>query len=597
MASVEKEEGTSRKRRRTSKRSESEEKKQRGRPRLDPEDETAADRRRTQIRLAQRAYRQRKETTISSLKRRVSELQSTISEMNGAFSRFSDDVTMLGVPPDLAQDLKETSLHLTQLARVASAPEDDAENADEDLVQDESAPDDPGVIKAANSLQALDYSREAASNEHQSTTLVAAPPQQQQISIGWGYSVYPEESSETQTPASHYPAGTLEPVTQTIGNLQKTNSIQQYRVELPMGEYSFLAETLIKTPSDPNPFTYSFQETSFARRLHRAALESAYHLLSQSCVRPSDFKRVFKLSFMHAARNQIQARFKSLLSKTTKDSLDFWQTPYIHIGGAGTHYPKLDEYGNIIPKPNSYNVRSIGPQNIVRLESTENKSHSPEIVLDLSGYEGDWFDPTDVEGYLAEKGIFVDPRSSFVEAEIFDSLASPSALSELTSNSSNFSMPSLSWPLTPPQTHQQDSSYRLDFQTQLNFGFLPHYPTNTGFDTPGSLYAPVETGNPNFAYDLSARLAHNNKTSVPTGFDGPVPFDDTGVTGMTAVEGQLIYDPSAFQKSVLPGRTVTIDVAKMIEELLKRVVCLGRAPGFRRKDVDEALKNAMITAF
>ncbi|KAK5142939.1 hypothetical protein LTR04_002057, partial [Oleoguttula sp. CCFEE 6159] len=565
MASVEKDEGTSRKRRRTSKRSESEEKRQRGRPRLDPEDETAADRRRTQIRLAQRAYRQRKETTISSLKRRVSELQNTISEMNGTFSRFSDNVTMLGVPPDLARDLKETSLHLKQLARAASASGDDAENADEDLMQDETPPDDPSVTKAANSLKVLNYSHEAASNEHQSPTLEAAPPQQQQISIGWGYSVYPEESSETQMPATYCPVSTLEPVTQSIENFQDINSIQQYRVELPMGEHSFLAETLIKTPSYPNPFTYSFQETSFARRLQRAAIESAYYLLSQPYVRPSDFKRVFKLSLMYAARSQTQAQFKSQLTKTTKESLDFWQTPYIHIGGAGTHYPKLDEHGHIIPKPNSYNVRSVGPQNIVRLENTENKSHTPEMILDISGYEGEWFDPTDVEGYLAEKGIFVDPRSSFAEAEIFDLPASPSALSELTPNSSNFSMPSLSGPLTPPQTHQQDSSYRLDFQTQLNSGFLPRHPPNTGFDTSGGLCAPVDTGNYKFAYDLSASLAHNNKTSVPAGFDGPVSFDDTGVNGVTAMEDQPIYYPSAFQTGVLPGRIVTIDVAKMIE--------------------------------
>src|SRR3984885_10670025 len=57
--------------RRSPKSDEDDSKKQRGRPRLDTQDETAADRRRTQIRLAQRAYRHRKETTISALKKRV----------------------------------------------------------------------------------------------------------------------------------------------------------------------------------------------------------------------------------------------------------------------------------------------------------------------------------------------------------------------------------------------------------------------------------------------------------------------------------------------------------------------------------------------
>ena len=66
-------------------------KKQRGRPRLDTQDETAADRRRTQIRLAQRAYRNRKETTISALKKRVGELERTIEKMNKSFLKFHDN--------------------------------------------------------------------------------------------------------------------------------------------------------------------------------------------------------------------------------------------------------------------------------------------------------------------------------------------------------------------------------------------------------------------------------------------------------------------------------------------------------------------------
>ncbi|KAI5807724.1 hypothetical protein DFH27DRAFT_608485 [Peziza echinospora] len=64
--------------------------KQRGRPRLDTRDETAADRRRTQIRLAQRAYRMRKETTISSLRTRVNELEAAIDGMQTAFLELHD---------------------------------------------------------------------------------------------------------------------------------------------------------------------------------------------------------------------------------------------------------------------------------------------------------------------------------------------------------------------------------------------------------------------------------------------------------------------------------------------------------------------------
>ncbi|TGZ83467.1 hypothetical protein EX30DRAFT_380705 [Ascodesmis nigricans] len=65
-------------------------KKTRGRPRMDSNDENAADRRRTQIRLAQRAYRMRKETTITSLRSRVEALEKHAEEMQTLFHELYD---------------------------------------------------------------------------------------------------------------------------------------------------------------------------------------------------------------------------------------------------------------------------------------------------------------------------------------------------------------------------------------------------------------------------------------------------------------------------------------------------------------------------
>ena len=45
-------------------------------------------RRRTQIRMAQRAYRQRKESTLDELRKRVSDLTNTIELMNKSFLDF-----------------------------------------------------------------------------------------------------------------------------------------------------------------------------------------------------------------------------------------------------------------------------------------------------------------------------------------------------------------------------------------------------------------------------------------------------------------------------------------------------------------------------
>ncbi|KAL2009288.1 hypothetical protein VTN00DRAFT_7482 [Thermoascus crustaceus] len=96
--------------------------KKRGRPRLETRDKTAAERRRTQIRLAQRAYRLKKETTISALNKRVTELEQTIKEMNKSLLAFNDQVIdsgLLAAQPELAQQLRCTTERSLSLANQA----------------------------------------------------------------------------------------------------------------------------------------------------------------------------------------------------------------------------------------------------------------------------------------------------------------------------------------------------------------------------------------------------------------------------------------------------------------------------------------------
>ena len=107
-------------------------KKHRGRPRLDTHDETAADRRRTQIRLAQRAYRHRKETTISALKRRVKDLEQTIARMNSSFLNLQDnmfDSGLLHARPALSDQLKNTADEFLTLSKLTPLDSDGDEEA------------------------------------------------------------------------------------------------------------------------------------------------------------------------------------------------------------------------------------------------------------------------------------------------------------------------------------------------------------------------------------------------------------------------------------------------------------------------------------
>jgi hypothetical protein len=84
---------------------------------------TTTQRRRTQIRLAQRAYRQRKETTISSLVNQSTHLHSIIEQMNKTFQSFNDSALKSGLvqsSPALARELKHATETFTSLAKTAS---------------------------------------------------------------------------------------------------------------------------------------------------------------------------------------------------------------------------------------------------------------------------------------------------------------------------------------------------------------------------------------------------------------------------------------------------------------------------------------------
>ncbi|KAE8404292.1 hypothetical protein BDV37DRAFT_115003 [Aspergillus pseudonomiae] len=100
--------------------------KKRGRPRKTMDTRMGEDpeeRRRMQIRLAQRAYRSRKEANITSLKGRISQLEATLEKMSSAVVSFSDNLVQSGAlssHPDIASHLRDTVQTCLALAKEAS---------------------------------------------------------------------------------------------------------------------------------------------------------------------------------------------------------------------------------------------------------------------------------------------------------------------------------------------------------------------------------------------------------------------------------------------------------------------------------------------
>ncbi|KAJ5835538.1 hypothetical protein N7447_001564 [Penicillium robsamsonii] len=95
----------------------------RGRPRTVTDDQEVPERRRKQLRLAQQAYRKRKETTIGNLQTRVHELETGIEDISHSFLSFSNlliEEQLLPQYPHIALALQNITQQCVSLAKAGS---------------------------------------------------------------------------------------------------------------------------------------------------------------------------------------------------------------------------------------------------------------------------------------------------------------------------------------------------------------------------------------------------------------------------------------------------------------------------------------------
>ncbi|KAK7555580.1 hypothetical protein IWX47DRAFT_781911, partial [Phyllosticta citricarpa] len=346
-------------------------KKQRGRPKVDTQDETAADRRRTQIRLAQRAYRQRKEMTINSLQHQVEHLQSVIDGMHNSFLHFNDQVRasdIASLRPDLASDLQQTREALNQLvqtAKVVGEDHGDSDDADNPAsCQDRPRQEPPRQERVVANLSSRSYEEMIPPQQNR----IGERTAQQQASyqqMGMGYLLADDtlDMEIAQNIGSSSNEDVLAPSTLALRSavgatasdsppipfssaslFSGASESHGYGINPPSPQFNF-SPSLATSPEIQLPYTYSFQETTFARRLQRACLERGFHLLSTSQLRPGAFQRVFRICRHYATRDEIQRQFRALLQQSVLEPIEFLNSPFIHLGGAGTHYPQRDGNG------------------------------------------------------------------------------------------------------------------------------------------------------------------------------------------------------------------------------------------------------------
>lgn len=532
---------------------------QRGRPRLDTRDQTAAERRRTQIRLAQRAYRQRKETTISALNKRVSALEHTIEKMNRTFLDFNDKAIASGIgdwEPGLAGDLKHTMGRFIDYAR-SVVPDSEVEDGEHTPVQSARVYE-PEDVRSDSRVSSPSTAKQAGQSRSLSprtdmTEIVTASALGYETSyrIDDGIDVVNAQSSGFDT--------TKDVQVSSLDNViwAPVEPIQSYRAGFPepISNIQSVVPPLIK--SLPPPSSYSYQETSFARRLLRTTLQNGIRLLTDPNASREQILRFFRFTFTWTTRTRCLAKLKQLISSTAHESMEFWGAPQWHVGDSGLHYPRAGFDVGSSPPPDWTAKAPMGPRRPGPTETPIGSSLDPEAIFKMTGLGGTWLDSNDVDQYLQTRGVFLDGQSSWAEVN----LAVEPALEPILTVGS-------------PTNSSRNSSGGP--QSPLNADLT--YPDGPVTQSTEYLWDGKNLGMPDYANPDMGMFFNEQYTFDPKSLNTPIPLQTN------------TYSNAAIRSNA--SKKLYLDVEKFVKTIVGGSVCLGRTPGFRKSTIDSALSSA-----
>ncbi|KAI1436520.1 hypothetical protein GGR50DRAFT_686399 [Xylaria sp. CBS 124048] len=545
-------------------------KRARGRPRL----ETGAhqdmkERRKEQIRLAQRAYRNRKETAIVELEAKVSALEANNVEVKAAFQsllmEFVDNHAISAQIPELGRRMQQFQALLAQ-----RTPDDAVSQSDTVMSQ--------GDMPVENALQmdhALPNGKMADNNQPPSQALVTTGMQQPQKLFGGIIVTY---EPECQNPAQESVS--------SVGSALDGNYTFVKMPNMENASFVFDLSFLDNThPSQwslpqwelPVPASGAYLERMLSRRLHRRTTEKAASLLAMESPPYDKMHRVFGFVRNYATLDSIRQRLRNTLNRNADQDLDEYTQPFHHVGGAGTHFSGDEKNG--APFPNS--GFGMGPFN-------EKTTAVRDELLDIlqrstfPGWQGEWFDSYDVEKFLVQRSIRLPPGGDgYVEIPPGDFYHNP--LEEQASqpkdgldrlvpkkNMSDFNVSSHVADAIPAHTTQHTMAHNsLSPLSSSSMDSMLSVPGSVDVWMPGSMP-------PDF---LGASMTMpGNMSSLPA-------YDNSGL-GLSNPPNYVyqthIINPMGGQ---IRTKRVWFSVERFIERLCTKSTCVGRGPAFRKSDV------------
>ena len=388
--------------------------------------------------------------------------------MEKTFLIFNNKATAAGLfgwASPLGQDMKKTMERIIELSQAAS-PDSDAED------------DEQGAPKYSQDLSDHELQKKSSVTSLNHLSQVPAPPTSPSDMLGYQIS-YENEIDQLLL-------GDLQGYNATGGSdvqCEDTSTGHPEHDEILKATESSVELSPKIGMSLSTPYTFSFQETTFARRLLRASLEKAYHLLTDPRANPEVIHKVFRFSFCYSRSKTVTDQLRARLMRTKNESLEYWEAPRWHLGGAGLHYSRAPLDGNSQPPARWWAAQPMGPSRpFDDVETPAAAARDPELLAKLTNADGMWLDPSDVEHYLRTKGLFLDGHSSVAEIEV--DVQPPLWMGEAqVASPSSSSSESFQGPISPPDISSTPPKLTMPSNDYFFEELNPSFPS---FDLPSA---------------------------------------------------------------------------------------------------------------